>query len=154
MKIIASDDLLLIVPLLKELHEHHRKLDPTMFKSVPDSVYAEIAAKALSSGEHHFYLAFQSGSPVGLIWLKELPVQENDLMRLESSLHISGLVTKDLLRGQGIAQALLTQAEVLAREKGCPQLTLDFWAENDLQDFYAKQGYLPSKYQYCKPLLS
>lgn len=153
MKIKACEDASLIAPLLKELHEHHLKLDPDLFKKVPDHVYSEIVARALASGEHHFYLAFQEETPVGFIWLEELPVRENNLVRLERSLHISGLVTKNHLRRQGIAEALLAQGETFAKEHGYPQLTLDFRAVNDLRDFYTKQGYQPCKYQYHKSLI-
>ena len=153
MKIVASEDLELIAPLLKELQEHHRRLAPSVFKEVPETVYKKVIANALATGEHHFYLACQAGTPVGMIWLEELAAQENDLLRIERSLHISGLVTQDQLRGQGIAQALLAQAEALAREKNYPQLTLDFWAVNDLRDFYAKQGYQPCKFKYYKTLV-
>lgn len=67
MKIKSCEEASLIAPLLKELHEHHLKLDPNLFKKVPDHVYPEIVARALASGEHHFYLAFQDEMPVGFI---------------------------------------------------------------------------------------
>ena len=153
MKIKACEDAFIDCPLLKELHEHHLKLDLNLFKKVPDHVYSEIVAKALTSGEHHFYLAFQEETPVGFIWLEELPIRENNLVRLERSLHISGLVTKNHLRGQGIAEALLAQGGNLRQGTWLSSIDLDFWAVNDLREFYTKQGYQPCKYQYHKSLI-
>ena len=152
MKIQLSTDAALIASFISELQEHHHQLAPEMFRTMSSTKAQNVAVDLLSQPNHYFYLAFEEEQPIGFLWLEEIPVRDNGLIHLESSLHIAGILTSKKWRNQGVSQGLLAYSEKIAKEKGFSKITLDFWALNHLEQFYQKHGYEPYKYQMSKIL--
>ncbi|WP_369671146.1 GNAT family N-acetyltransferase, partial [Enterococcus faecium] len=53
---------------------------------------------------------------------------------------------------QGVGEALLTHAADFAREKQFATLTLNFWAKNQVADFYQRNGFQVERYRASKIL--
>lgn len=152
MEIKESTETNILAYFLQDLQDHHHQLAPAIFQKMSTADAQQLVTDLLNNSSHHFYVAYNDKKLAGVLWLEEIPVRDNGLIRLDKSLHVAGIVTKKGFRKQGVAQALLTHAEKIAKDKGYAQLTLDFWALNGLETFYHKHGYETYKYQMRKPL--
>lgn len=83
-------------------------------------------------------LAFVDGQPAGLANCFE----GFSTFAARPLLNIHDLVVASDFRGKGIARALMAEAEVVARERGCVKLTLEVLEGNAVaQSLYQSLGY-------------
>ncbi len=76
-----------------------------------------------------------------------------ELLSLEPSAHLEAIAVVDGAEGHGIGQALLTDAESRAREKGALTMTLHAFATNTRAcAFYEKSGYDAELRRYIKAI--
>jgi GNAT superfamily N-acetyltransferase len=67
--------------------------------------------------------------------------------------HISVLATTHEAEGTGVGRALIEHAEVWARERHHPLITLNVFAANErARRFYERGGLFPEIMKYTKPL--
>ncbi len=84
-------------------------------------------------------LAWCDGLPAGLCIAHE----GFSTFACKPLLNIHDLVTKPEFRGRGIARALVSKIQDLARERGCCKLTLEVLENNTVaQSLYAKVGFV------------
>lgn len=83
-------------------------------------------------------LAFVDGQPAGLL----NAFAGFSTFAARPLLNIHDLAVAPDFRGQGIARALMTEAEAIARERGCTKLTLEVLEGNAVaQSLYSALGY-------------
>lgn len=63
------------------------------------------------------------------------------------SLYVNTFWTAGAVRGQGLADLLMDQAETWARQAGCNGISLHVWADNQRAlKFYARRGFAPVRH--------
>ncbi|WP_368267142.1 GNAT family N-acetyltransferase, partial [Enterococcus sp. RTP21361st1_A6_RTP21361_211029] len=100
---------------------------------------------------HHFFVAWQK-QPCGFIHLKEIELSDTPQMVSQRRLEIEALSVENAYQKQGVGEALLTHAADFAREKQFATLTLNFWAKNQVADFYQRNGFQVERYRASKIL--
>jgi predicted N-acetyltransferase YhbS len=103
----------------------------------PGDISGRMAGPA-ASGRSAVLVAERDGSVVGLVTLHMVPVlhEPGDWCRLTS------LVVRPSARREGVARALVVEAESRARTAGCARIEVTSALHRDgAHDFYRSQGY-------------
>lgn len=111
---------------------------------------AGLVAQLRDSGPNTFLVAEdEAGQNVGHLWLGEM----RDAYSGESRGYILDLFVVPAARGQGIATALLAEAERLARQRGYAEIGLTVAAQNaQAHRLYQKLGFETERLLMSKPL--
>lgn len=107
---------------------------------LPTAVRSHLAGRLRDWPGFHGALAFAAAEPVGLINC----FTGFSTFAARPLLNVHDIVVRDGWRGQGVGQALLTWAELRARELGCCKLTLERLSNNDrAMASYRRAGFKP-----------
>ena len=150
-KISPCEDADLLAKLYQSVQEVHHQLIPNVFKSFDYEAFRDLLQDLLAAETHHFFIAWQK-QPCGFIHLKEIELSDTPLMVSQRRLEIEALSVENAYQKQGVGEALLTHAADFAREKQFATLTLNFWAKNQVADFYQRNGFQVERYRASKIL--
>lgn len=148
-KISPCEDADLLAKLYQSVQEVHHQLIPNVFKSFDYEAFRDLLQDLLAAETHHFFVAWQK-QPCGFIHLKEIELSDTPQMVSQRRLEIEALSVENAYQKQGVGEALLTHAADFAREKQFATLTLNFWAKNQVADFYQRNGFQVERYRASK----
>ena len=156
----TPEDAASIARLFVASAEHHRALDPVLYRVVDPEVIENIYA---SGGPHGAgmedrattLVAELDGVVAGFVDVEIAPPpRPPTMLRDSTSAYVRGIAVDDARRGSGIGRALLEAAEAWARAHGAGFIELDAHADNkDALRFYEQRaGYRPVGAILMKPL--
>ncbi len=127
-----------------ELQEMEYRIQPQFWKE-PTGVSAddELAAilKTAEKENGKLYVADVDGAVVGFLALSINDIEDEPSFIAKRRGHINELVVLKEYQSQGIAKALMAQAEDHAKEQGCMYTSLIVSKGNSAVEFYQKAGY-------------
>jgi ribosomal protein S18 acetylase RimI-like enzyme len=138
--------------LYVESAEHHRLLDPELYR-VPDAdAGREVYARKLESEETGIFVADRDGTVVGFAEARLVRSDPAGMLGFALAAEIGIAVAANHRRG-GIGAALIDAVEEWARERGAERLTLSTHAANDgAIRLYERLGYRRFGLLMQKPL--
>lgn len=123
-----------IVALLDEYARHPMGGGKPLLDYVRSNLVQELAARPHA----RVLLAWDQGQAVGLL----IAFEGFSTFACQPLLNIHDITVTESRRGQGVAKALLTAAEDLARQSSCCKLTLEVLSGNSrAQSLYRSLGY-------------
>lgn len=109
-------------------------------EALPDKVKDHLVAELLKRPFFHSFIAFDQGSPVGLINL----VEGFSTFAAQPLLNVHDVTVLRSYRGKGVASLLFKAAEALAVELGCIKMTLEVLEGNEpARRTYERFGFKP-----------
>lgn len=148
----SASDLGTLVRLNRVVQRLHADLEATVFKAITDD--AEISsffAARLEAPENYVNLADCDGRSSGYIWFEKQDKPETFLTLPITQIYVHHLAVDGAVQRNGIASALLGQAEAVARASGSQQIILGTWAANKgAQAFFKSRGFSPSRLVLAK----
>ena len=139
-------------PALLELAERMANFDLPPWRSAAEITGADgrDMVNALRAGheDHEVFLAEQDGAVAGCLYV----LVASDFFGRRHG-HISVIATSAAAEGTGIGRALMEHAELWARERGLPLLTLNVFADNTrARRLYERAGFSVELLKYVKEL--
>ncbi|WP_298328168.1 GNAT family N-acetyltransferase [Asticcacaulis sp.] len=107
-------------------------------EALPSEVTSALVERLAATPGAVSLLAFADGQPAGLL----NAFAGFSTFAARPLLNIHDLIVAPAFRGQGVARALMAEAEAIARERGCAKLTLEVLEGNaTAQRLYQSLGY-------------
>jgi GNAT superfamily N-acetyltransferase len=137
-----SGDECALAGLNQYVQDLHARAESTVFKLTDLAAAEEMFRGVLAAEATVVLLAEAGGQGVGYLMADEVVGDETAFVRARRSLFIRHLAVTEDARQQGVAQALMAEAEQVARDRGLDTMTLDHWAFNETAArFFERQGF-------------
>lgn len=126
----VAADIPAIVSLNDEVHGIHVRLFPEVFKPIEPAALAEWFGSWLDDEKKLILVAEDTSGLVACLSLRREERPANLFAYSRNCATIDQVCVTERRRGQGIFQALLDEALVIAREWGMRRLELSVWSDN------------------------
>ena len=123
---------------------HHEAL-PSLFRPTDELERSEEFLRGwLDDEDGQLWVADENGRVLGLIYAKYYE-REHPFLHPHGEIYIHEMVVAEAYQGSGVAQALMGQVIIWAKQKGVTKIRLQVFEFNQrAQAFYAKQGFVTS----------
>lgn len=148
-----EDDADALVALLAQVGRAHSEGRPDIYCSPLSKHTRESAEKLINDKAGGVIVAETGGKVCGELIYKIFDRPCDGFFKARKWLYIDDLCVDENARGQGIAGALIKEAERIANDENCDAVELNCWAFNTAAaGVYEKAGYTPQKTEYEKIL--
>ncbi|MGT2950505.1 GNAT family N-acetyltransferase [Streptococcus cuniculi] len=131
--------------LLQEILSVHHEVRPDLFKARGQKFSALELEELLHNPSKPIFVYELEGQVVGHLFC-ELVEEDHAVLQKVKTLFIDDLCVKQGVRGQSIGKQLYEYALDFAKEKGCYNVTLDVWNDNQAAlAFYQRLGMTQQK---------
>lgn len=131
--------------LLQEILSFHHEVRPDLFKARGQKFSALELEELLHNPSKPIFVYELEGQVVGHLFCK-LVEEDHAVLQKVKTLFIDDLCVKQGVRGQSIGKQLYEYALDFAKEKGCYNVTLDVWNDNQAAlAFYQRLGMTQQK---------
>ncbi|MCY4484427.1 MAG: GNAT family N-acetyltransferase [Spirochaetaceae bacterium] len=138
----TTDDPELIVELLREVHEEHRRRRPDWFKPFERAAALEGLRFLLSRDGSQLLVARLEGVCVGYALMCDLERAENPFRYASRSLMVDQMAVSDTHRRRGIGALLINRIRAEAARRGAQRIELHVYTDNDdARRFYQAHGF-------------
>lgn len=132
--------------LLYEVHKLHAKHRPDVFKKRKQKYTKQDLETILTNDSTPVWVAEEKRQVVGYIFCIYEEIKDHPSMTDRKTLYIDDLCVDQEFRKKGIGSQLYNYAKMIARTKGCYDVTLNVWNLNPgAIVFYEKLGLKPMK---------
>jgi diamine N-acetyltransferase len=153
----AAGDIASILELYAELDEVHRREHPELYNS-PLPVRTPAWLEGELNAPHVAFIVADAGSAsaprvVGFAQLVEVHTPQGLPLRARRFCLLDALVVSEPFRRRGAGKALLSAAELWARERRLEALEVTVWCFNrGALELYERDGFGPLRQYWRKPL--
>ncbi|ASP39134.1 GNAT family N-acetyltransferase [Bacterioplanes sanyensis] len=124
--------------IIGELMNHYASDPMGGGEALPAEVINNVAAGLGQVANAFTVLAFDKGQPVGLVNC----LQGFSTFKCQPLLNIHDVIVDSRCRGKGVCQAMLSEVEAIARQRGCCKITLEVLQGNHAaRKAYASFGF-------------
>ena len=142
-KLTDIDKLLYLLDIVHSLHEQAR---PDIFKKGKTKYTKEELEKILANDVTPVWVAEEKKQVVGYIFCIYEEIKDHQSLTNRKTLYIDDICVDDNFRQKGIGRQLYNYAKMMAKTKGCYDITLNVWNLNPgAIIFYEKLGLKPLK---------
>jgi GNAT superfamily N-acetyltransferase len=126
----APADIPALVALNDEVHSLHVRLSPDVYKPIDPAAAAEWFSGRLEDGGETILVAEDASGVVGYLSMRKEERPAHLFAYSRRCAYIDQVCVTEQRRGQGIFQALLSQAGDVARQWDMSRLELGVWTDN------------------------
>ncbi len=142
-----------LVTLLAQVGRTHSEGRPDIYCSPLSKHTNESAKKLIADRSGGVIVAETNGKVCGELIYKIFERGCDGFLKARKWLYIDDLCVDESARGKGVASALISEAESIARRENCGSVELNCWAFNKTAaKVYEKAGFTPQKTEYEKIL--
>ena len=139
----TTDDPTVIVELLKQVHEEHRRRRPDWFKPYDRVAALEGLRYLLLREGAKLLVADVSGVCVGYAMVCDRIREENPFRYASRSLVVDQMAVSSQHRRRGIGALLMDRIRTEAARRGAQRIELHVYTDNDdARRFYEAQGFI------------
>lgn len=132
--------------LLYQVHNLHAEGRPDIFQKGKQKYSKEDLESVLSNDQTPVWVAEEKRKVVGYIFCIYEEVKDHTSLTDRKTLYIDDLCVDKEFRQKGIGKALYNYVKMIAKSKGCYDVTLNVWNLNPgAIAFYEKLGLKPMK---------
>ena len=150
----TPSDSAILSSLNMDVQRLHAQNHPDVFK-MPESedFAASFFEEVLSDPLFRTFIAEEDGNAVGYIVCKLVERPENPFTFAARTLLVDQISVRPEARKKGVGEALLKQAEILARELNVKRIHLDSWDFNlSAHAFFERVGFQKFSFRFWKHL--
>ena len=141
-----NTDIKRLLELLYDVHNLHAEGRPDIFQKGKQKYYQEDLEKVLANELSPVWVAEEKKQIVGYIFCIYEEIKDHTSLTNRKTLYIDDLCVDQNFRQKGIGKQLYNYAKMIAKSKGCYDITLNVWNLNPgAIVFYEKLGLKPMK---------
>ena len=144
----------LLSALCVDVQRLHAENHPEIFQlPLKEDFAVSFFSEALMAPATRIFIAEKDGQALGYILCKLIERPENPFTFGMRFLMIDQISVRPAAQGQGVGTALITRAEILARELGVERIQLDSWDFNlAAHAFFERSGFQKFNFRFWKSL--
>ena len=138
---VEEKDIPQVLNLLLQVLEIHRQLRPDIFNENVTKYSYEDILEMIDDEDRPVFVMVENDKVLGYAFCEIRVTKYPHLLKKQKGLYLSDLCVDEKCRRQGVGEALLKYVIEYAKSRGCQELTLNSWADNDpANNFYKKMG--------------
>lgn len=141
-KIVKTEDAILLAELNKDVQELHHEIEPEIFKPYSKENMEKLFDELLQDENVSAYLAYYNGDVAGYVLLTRKEQDENYFRKSYLVLNVDQICVDGEFKGKGIGKALVDFAKDYARKLKISRIEMNYWTRNNNSgEFFRSQGF-------------
>lgn len=141
---LESKDAERITRLNRELHDHHAKMYPRVFKPWNYDALLPAFEALLARSDVSCYILLADGEEAGYLLGWPQFREENGFQYARRAWYIDHICVLEKFRGRGLSKILLNKAKEIAKDEACTVLEIHHWTGNVLAErSFEGAGFVP-----------